>query len=323
LGIPRNSDCIQPGKIDTNRDMKPFKKYALAYSSCPNDTFIFKGIAKKLIDTRNLCFNIVLEDVETLNQNAARGAYDITKLSFAALGNLLDKYALLRTGAALGKGCGPLIISLANRTMDDKLDDKSENKGRGPTKPHGKQVVAVPGLGTTAYHLFRFYMDDLFPEIETVIIPMPFEKIMPAVIEKEADFGVIIHEGRFVYQNMNLEMKADLGQWWEDKTSLPIPLGCIAVKRSMDPARAMEIQTLIRESIDHGFLHPTLGDDYIREYAQEMEDDVIQQHIGLYVNEFSKDIGEKGTTAVTTFFEYAVKAGLMQKSPHPLFACPK
>jgi len=276
--------------------MNKKKTYDLAYSSCPNDTFIFKGIAKKLIDTRGLAFNIVLEDVETLNQNAAKGAYDITKLSFAAL----------------GIGCGPLVISLPDRTLDDKgKNDKN------------KQVIAVPGLGTTAYHLFRFYMNDLFPEIETIIIPMPFEKIMPAVIEKKTDFGVIIHEGRFVYQNMNLEMKADLGQWWEDKTSLPIPLGCIAVKRDMDPATALEIQTLIRKSIDHGFLHPTMGDDYIRGHAQEMEMDVIQQHIGLYVNEFSKDIGDKGTCAVTTFFEYAARAGLIQPSPYPLFAGPK
>ena len=296
--------------------MKNKKPYTLAYSSCPNDTFIFKGIAKKLLDTTGMDFNIVLEDVETLNQNAAKGAYDITKLSFAALGNLLDKYALLRTGAALGMGCGPLVISLPNRSLYDKKDDKGEC-------PPGKQVIAVPGLGTTACHLFRFYMADLFPEVETTIIPMPFERVMPAVMEKRADFGVIIHEGRFVYQDMNLEMRADLGQWWEDKTSLPIPLGCIAVKRSMDPARALEIQTLIGESIDQGFLHPTLGDEYIQEYAQEMEKDVIQQHIGLYVNEFSKDIGDIGTTAVTTFFEYAARAGLMKISPHPLFACPR
>ena len=313
---PINSHCIQPEKTGINKDMKNRKTYTLAYSSCPNDTFIFKGIAKHLIDTRGMDFNIVLEDVETLNQNAAKEVYDITKLSFAALGNLLDKYALLRTGAALGMGCGPLIISLPNRTLSDKKDDKGKS-------PPGKQVIAVPGMGTTAYHLFKFYMADLFPEIETTIIPMPFERIMPAVMGKKADFGVIIHEGRFVYQNMNLEMKADLGQWWEDKTSLPIPLGCIAVKRSMDPARALEIQTLIGESIDHGFLHPTLGAAYIQEYAQEMEEDVIQKHIGIYVNKFSKDLGDKGITAVTTFFEYADRAGLMKTSPHPLFACPK
>lgn len=294
------------------------KLYKLAYSSCPNDTFIFKGIARKLIHTGELDFSIVLEDVETLNQKAAREAYDITKLSFAALGHLLNKYALLRTGAALGMGCGPLIISLPGRSMNDRLDNRVPNG----EKRRNKQTIAVPGLGTTAFHLFRFYMDDLFPEVETIIIPMAFEKIMPAVMDKKADFGVIIHEGRFVYQNMNLEMKADLGQWWEDKTSLPIPLGCIAVKRDMDPDLACEIQALIRESIDHAFLHPGMDDDYIREYAQEMEDSVIQQHIGLYVNKFSREIKGKGEQAVTTFFDYAIKAGLMQKSNQPLFACP-
>ncbi len=281
------------------------QEYSLAYSSCPNDTFIFKGIARKLIDTHDMTFKITLEDVETLNQNAAKGKYQVTKLSFAALGNLLDRYALLRTGAALGIGCGPLIISRPTRELDDS------------TAP----VVAVPGLGTTAYHLFQFYINDLFPSLNPQIIPMPFEKIMPAVLNKTADFGVIIHEGRFVFQEMNLDMKADLGQWWEEKTDLPIPLGCIAVRRDMDTETAYKIQSLIRQSIDHAFAHPNLGQDYIKQYAQEMEDHVIQQHIGLYVNEFSKDIGEKGTRAVTTFFNYADRAGLIPKSSQPLFAC--
>jgi len=285
--------------------MKPNQTYSLAYSSCPNDTFIFKAIARQLIDLHGYAFDIVLEDVETLNQNAAKGAYDITKLSFAALGNLSDQYALLRTGSALGMGCGPLIISLAGRSMDDK----------------NKPIIAVPGLGTTAYHLFRFYMDDLFPGMEANIIPMSFEKIMPAVIEKKADFGVIIHEGRFVYQTMGLVLKADLGQWWEDKTSLPIPLGCIAVKRDIGPAVACDIQKLIRQSIDHAFSNPDMAYDYIRDYAQELNKNIIQQHIELYVNDFSKNIGEKGEAAITTFFEKARASGLIKKSGNSLFAC--
>ncbi len=285
--------------------MEPNKTYSLAYSSCPNDTFIFKAIARQLIDLKGYSFNIVLEDVETLNQNAGKGAYDITKLSFAAFGNLMDKYALLRTGSALGIGCGPLIISLAGRSIDDKR----------------KPVIAVPGLGTTAYHLFEFYMDDLFAGMDTDIIPMPFEKIMPAVIKKNADFGVIIHEGRFVYQTMGLELKADLGQWWEEKTSLPIPLGCIAIKRDINPAIACDIEKLIRQSIDHAFLHPDIACDYIRDYAQELNEDVIQQHIKLYVNNFSRDIGKDGEAAVSTFFEKAWTSGLMQKSKFSLFAC--
>ena len=285
--------------------MKPNQTYKLAFSSCPNDTFIFKAIARQLIDLHGYCFDIVLEDVETLNQKAAKGTYDITKLSFAAFGSLVQTYALLRTGSALGLGCGPLIISLPGRSLDDK------------TKP----VIAVPGMGTTAYHLFRLYVDDKYIDMDASIIPMPFEKIMPAVIERKADFGVIIHEGRFVYPDMGLELKADLGLWWEDKTFLPIPLGCIAVKRDIDSAIACDIQKLIGKSIDHAFLNPSMAYDYIQTYAQELDDDVIQQHIGLYVNNFSKDIGEKGEAAITTFFEKARASGLIEKSESSLFAC--
>ncbi|NOX34638.1 MAG: 1,4-dihydroxy-6-naphthoate synthase [Deltaproteobacteria bacterium] len=287
--------------------MEENKRYRLAYSGCPNDTFIFKGIARGLIDLQGHTFDIVLEDVETLNRNAFKGKYDITKLSFAAFGNIMDKYALLRTGAALGIGCGPLIISLPGRSFDDKI----------------KPVVAVPGLGTTAYHLFRFYMDDLFKGagIDPVIIPMAFEKIMPAVIAQEADFGVIIHEGRFVYQAMGLELQADLGVWWEKTASLPIPLGCIAIKRDIDPAFAFDIQELIRQSIDHAFLNPGMAYDYIKTYAKELDEDVIQQHIGLYVNDFSKNIGKDGEASITAFFERARQSGLIKKQEYPLFAC--
>lgn len=279
--------------------------YSLAYSSCPNDTFIFKGIAKGLIDTRGMDFNILLEDVETLNQHAAQERYQITKLSFAALGSLLDKYALLRTGAALGKGCGPLVINRPGRQIDGKKN----------------RIVAVPGLGTTAYHLFRFFMADAFPGLEFKVQPMPFEKIMPAVQKGTADLGVIIHEGRFIYQDMGLEMKTDLGRWWEETTGLPIPLGCIAVHRDIPGETACNIQSLIRESIDHGFAHPAMGRAYIKDHAQEMADEVIDQHIHLYVNEFSRDIGDLGTRAVTAFFNHAAEAGLIPPLDRSLFAC--
>ncbi len=285
--------------------MNSKQTYTLAYSSCPNDTFIFKALAEQLIDLKNYTFDIILEDVETLNQHASQEKYDITKLSFAAFGNRMDSYALLRAGSALGMGCGPLIISDPGRSIDDK---------KTPT-------VAIPGLGTTAYHLFKFYMEDLFPGQAVKISPMPFEKIMPAVAENKADFGVIIHEGRFVYQTMGFEMKADLGQWWEDRTSLPIPLGCIAIKRDISPGVACEIQNLIKQSIDHAFINPDTAFDYIKQHAQEMDDEVIQQHIQLYVNDFSKDIGKKGETAITTFFEKARASHLMKKNNNPLFAC--
>lgn len=285
--------------------MKTKSSISLAYSSCPNDTFIFKAMARQLIDLSGYCFHISVEDVETLNQKAAKCIYDITKLSFAALGSLLDRYALLRTGAALGKGCGPLLISLPGRSFSDKK----------------KWVVAVPGLGTTACHLLRFYMDDILPGQPYSLVPMPFETVMPSVLEGRADLGVIIHEGRFVYASLGLEMKADLGEWWEKKTSLPIPLGCIAIRRDMDPGIARDVEILIGQSIDHAYSNPGLAYDYIREHAQELEESVIEQHIRLYVNEFSRQIGTAGEEAVISFFEKGRAAGFIPRSPFSLFAC--
>ena len=275
----------------------------LGYSSCPNDTFIFKAMARELIDLGPHSFDIRLEDVETLNQNAALGKYQITKLSVAALGKLLDRYALLRSGAALGNGCGPLIIARPGRWPDDR-----------PC-----QRVAVPGMGTTAYHLFRFYMDDLFPGQQTTILPMPFEKVMPAVLADQADLGVIIHEGRFVFQGLGLSQVADLGQWWEENTGLPIPLGCIALRRDLGPETAQQIQQLIADSIDHAFAHPEAARDYIDTHAQELDPEVIQQHIDLYVNDFSRDLGPTGEKAIALFFEKAARAGLMPEPDQPLF----
>jgi 1,4-dihydroxy-6-naphthoate synthase len=234
-------------------------------------------------------------------------SFDITKLSFAALGTLLDRYALLRCGSALGKGCGPLVVSRPGSRLEDAV----------PKKP----VIAVPGMGTTAYHLFRFFMADQFPDIAVTILPMSFEKIMPAVLDKTADFGLIIHEGRFVYASMNLEMKADLGQWWEDKTELPIPLGCIAIRRDIDQAVACDIQSLIRTSVDHALANPDMGSDYILAHAREMDAAVIRQHIDLYVNDFTRDLGEAGEQAVTAFFSYARKTGIIPENDLPLFAC--
>ncbi|MFO7912258.1 MAG: 1,4-dihydroxy-6-naphthoate synthase [Desulfotignum sp.] len=281
--------------------------FKLAYSSCPNDTFIFKAIAKKLIDLKGFRFDIIVDDVEALNQQAVMLTHDVTKLSFAALGNLLDRYALLRCGSALGRGCGPLVVSRPGTGLEDSHTTR--------------QTVAVPGMGTTACHLFRFFMADQFPDIDFTILPMSFEKIMPSVLDRTADAGIIIHEGRFIYQSMGLEMKADLGQWWETKTELPIPLGCIAVRRDMDPDTACAIQSLIQSSVAHAFANPDMGADYITRYAQEMDPAVIRQHIDLYVNDFSKDLGESGEQAVTAFFSYARKTGIIPATDLSLFAC--
>jgi 1,4-dihydroxy-6-naphthoate synthase len=281
--------------------------YKLAYSSCPNDTFIFKAIARQLIDLKGYRFHITVDDVEALNQQAVQCIHDVTKLSFAALGNLLDRYALLRCGAALGKGCGPLVVSRTGQDIGGRAK--------------GGQTVAVPGMGTTAYHLFRFFMADRFPDVAFTVRPMSFEKIMPAVKTGAADWGVIIHEGRFVYAAMGLERVADLGQWWEDKTELPIPLGGIAVRRDLAPSAACEIQSLIRCAVDHALAHPDLGADYIVQHAQELEESVIRQHIDLYVNDFSRDLGETGEQAVAAFLSYARKTGMIPETDHRLFAC--
>ncbi len=276
--------------------------YSLAYSSCPNDTFIFKALAKSFIDKGDLHFDIHLDDVESLNQDAAIGKFDITKLSVAALGSVLDEYALLGTGAALGNGCGPLLISSPERDKDE------------PCK-----TIAVPGLNTTAYYLFSFYQKERFPGETIQILPMPFDQIMPAIQNGTADTGVIIHEGRFVYEDMGFQKIADLGQWWEDKTSLPIPLGCIAMRRSLGAKAIQDMESLIRESICHAFAHPDLGREYICEHAQELEDSVIDQHISLYVNEYSIDLGTKGEQAIQTFFSHAAEANLMNPGPWNLF----
>jgi len=152
---------------------------------------------------------------------------------------------------------------------------------------------------------------------------MGFDKIMPSVKQKKTDFGVIIHEGRFVYNQMGLECLADLGNWWEAKTSLPIPLGCIAVKRDMDEKTASSIQSMIAESIDYASKHPLAGTNYIKRYAKELDDGVINEHIRLYVNNFSKDIGEKGEEAIKTFLDKGEKTGLVSCNKNPLFACPR
>ncbi len=288
------------------------KHYTLAYSTCPNDTFIFHALTNGLIPTGNINFDITLADVETLNRSAREGLFDVTKLSFAAFGFLKDRYALLRTGAALGRGCGPLVISLPCRSFG-----KSEN-AKIMKKPN--PVVAVPGMGTTAFVLFSLFLKDQFPCVEPEILSMPFEKIIPSVKERESDFGVIIHEGRFIYQEMGLASFVDLGQWWEEKTGLPIPLGCIAVKRDLGHKIADTIEKLIGQSIEYAMQNPGAGKTYIKQHAQELDDDVIQEHIKLYVNSFSRDIGEEGETAIHTFFEKAQQAGIIMQSRQPLFA---
>lgn len=315
----------------------------LAYSSCPNDTFIFHALANRLVQRQGLDFKITMADVETLNQHAANSFFDITKLSFATFGALRDQYALLRTGAALGRGCGPLVVSLPGKmikasgkpvTHAKAAKTESATSTLAP-KEHtiaaecvrdrsiAKPVVAVPGAGTTAFVLFTLFINESFPDVEPEIVPMPFEKIMPAVRDGAVDFGVVIHEGRFIYQNLGLECLVDLGAWWESRHSLPIPLGCIAIKRAIcqnKPDVASTVQRLIGQSIQYAFDHPQSSHEYIRAHAQELDDSVILKHINLYVNDFSKDIGIVGEAAIRTFFQKSEEAGIIKPNSEPLFA---
>jgi len=292
--------------------MSDIQKLSIAYSPCPNDTFIFNGLANGYIDTQDLEFDVTLADVETLNHHASQGLYDITKLSFAAMGSAMSRYRLLRVGSALGRGCGPLIVGRSAESLDKQLNDR-----RTP-------VIAVPGLGTTAYHLLMLYLKDIENSFKNPvipeIIPMPFEKIMPHVLEGKSDFGVIIHEGRFVFQNLGLGLICDLGQWWEEKTLLPIPLGCIAVKKEMDKDIVIKIEHLIKKSIRYAWENPDAGYEYIKKNAQELDDSVIDQHIALYVNEYTEELGPGGEEAVKVFFDQVEKAGLFPKRTEPLFA---
>ncbi|MBU4185669.1 MAG: 1,4-dihydroxy-6-naphthoate synthase [Proteobacteria bacterium] len=241
------------------------KKLKLAYSTCPNDTFIFYALAHNIIDSGGLKFEIKLADVETLNQKAKAGVYDISKLSFAAIGHLIEKYALLRSGAALGRGCGPLLVAKPGFDVEQLPSKK----------------IAVPGMWTTACMLLGLYLS-----IKPNSVPMPFEQIMPAVQRDEYECGVIIHEGRFTYEEYGLVSIVDLGEWWEEKTSLPVPLGGIAVRRDITSMVTRKIEDSIQSSVEYSFNHRNEADNYIKKYAQEMSSEVIRHHIDVYVNCF-------------------------------------
>ncbi len=273
---------------------------SLGYSTCPNDTFIFHAMTHGKVGDDSLRFQPVLEDVETLNRNARFQTLDITKLSFAAIGHLTKTYGLLRSGAALGRGCGPLIVARPGSDLSHLNRSK----------------VAVPGEWTTANLLLG-----LFLSRPPATMAMPFDRIMPAVAGGTADYGVIIHEGRFTFESYGLVNLLDLGQWWEDETGLPIPLGGIAIRRTLGPAIAARVEQTIARSVRYAFGHPGDSRDYVISHAQEMADDVIDRHIGLYVNADSETIGPEGRAAIDMLFRRARQAGMMPESDVPVFAC--
>jgi 1,4-dihydroxy-6-naphthoate synthase len=253
-----------------------------AYSTCPNDTFIFFQLAQEPD------IDVHLHDVETLNRMAFEGKFDVTKLSFHAWLLLQEKYQLLNVGSALGRGCGPLVITKNAKALSED------------------SIVAVPGEYTTAHLLLRFWN----PELKNRIF-MPFDQIMDAVASGQADAGVIIHEGRFVYEERGFQCLEDLGDWWEGKTGLPIPLGCIAMKKSLGAERIAAFEARLAKSIQTAFDDPASTVDYVKAHAQELADEVTREHIKTYVNDFTLNLGDEGRAAIDALEQMAKAAGVI------------
>ena len=246
----------------------------LAISPCPNDTFMFDAIVNKRIDLEGYTFDVEYHDIEQLNERVLSGEAEVSKCSTALLRAVGERYRLLDSGSALGRGNGPLLVRRKGETTQIRR-------------------IAVPGLYTTANAL----IGRLFPDIEERV-PMLFSKIAEAVEGGEFDAGVLIHEGRFVYERRNLELVADLGLEWERQMELPLPLGSIIIDRSLGEEVARDVERLIRRSIEYAFSNPALSRDFIKSHAQELEDDVIDKHISLFVNDFSLTLGDEGRRAV-------------------------
>jgi len=253
----------------------------IGFSPCPNDTFIFHALLHNLVDTGRFKFSSHILDVEELNRLAFEKAFPITKASFYAYLLLKDRYELLDAGSALGYGCGPLVVA---------------RKGLGSLED---ATIAVPGKYTTAFMLLKLWQ----PEIKKVKIAR-FDHILPGITSGNYDAGVIIHEGRFVYREYQCEKLIDLGEWWEHETGLPIPLGCILLRKDMS-AHKKQVEYMLRASIDYAFAHPEKSKNFIKAHAQEMDDNVIADHISLYVNAFTRSLGETGMKSIHTLQEMA------------------
>lgn len=267
-------------------------KLTIGYSPCPNDCFIFDALIHGKIDTEGLQFEVLLEDVETLNKKALKGELDITKLSYHAFAYVLENYILLRSGSALGFNCGPLLIQDARRTMKD-LNSNSK--------------IAIPGKLTTANLLLSIAYPNLTNKVEYL-----FSDIENAVLSGEVDAGLIIHENRFTYQDRGLKKIMDLGEFWDSLIHAPIPLGGIVIKRNLSNDLQQKVNRLIKKSVGFAFANPESSMAYVKEHAQEMSEEVMKKHIALYVNNFSIDLGETGINAVQLLFNKAKELNLFK-----------
>jgi len=261
----------------------------LAFSPCPNDTIIFHALLHGLVDTGDYTFSPFIDDVETLNRFAFNEKFQITKLSFFAYFKLKNLYDLLDAGAALGYGCGPLLVG---KTTDLPSEDAK---------------IAVPGEYTTAHLLLRLWNSG-FKNIEVT----RFETILPGIQSGKYDAGVIIHEGRFIYSSYGCIKIIDLGEWWEAETGLPIPLGCIAMRKDLFPHGCKEkVERMIRKSVEFGLADRAVSRDFVKAHSQELDDNVIDEHINLYVNNFSLSLGDEGVRAIAALEDIARLKGIL------------
>lgn len=277
-------------------------KLTLGYSPCPNDTFVFGALAQGLIPGAP-AFAERLEDIETLNHLVLEGQLDVAKVSFHALGHLRPQYCLLHAGGALGRGCGPLVV--ARETVE-------------PADLHTLKIAA-PGRLTTAVLLLRLF-DPRIGVGPRELVLMPFHRIMEATCQGEVDAGLIIHESRFTYPRYGLRQVMDLGAWWEEETGHPIPLGGIVARRSLGPELIGAVDRSLRASVEYAHLHPQRLRDYVAQHAQELDPEVMQAHIDLYVNEYTLDYGPAGEVAIGELLARAAWAGVVPESDLPLFA---
>ena len=247
---------------------------SLHISPCPNDTFAFDALINGRIENCVGELNVEYHDIEVLNEGVLAGVPDLSKISYSVYPKIADRYALLDSGSALGRGNGQLLV-----------------RRKGESAPLRR--VASPGVNTTANALLMRY----FPDVEEVV-PMLFSEIAKAVESGEVDGGVLIHEGRFVYERYGLELVADLGQMWEAETGLPLPLGAIVIKRDLPIEVRRGFEQMLAESVRFAFENPTLSREFIKQHAQELEDDIIERHISLFVNDFTISLGEEGRRAV-------------------------
>lgn len=271
---------------------------SLGFSPCPNDCFIFDALVHKKIDTYGIDFTVLMEDVEALNNRAFKQGMDVTKMSYHAFIYLTQYYALLNSGSALGFNCGPLLVQSSKFKVED-ID---------------KATIGIPGKYTTA----NFLLSLAFPNAKNKK-ELLFSDIEGAVLSNQVDAGLLIHENRFTYEEKGLEKVIDLGEFWDSLIHAPIPLGGIVVKRTIDLKLQKTIDSLIKQSVEFAFANPESCMGFVKQYAQEMSEEVMKKHIALYVNDFSIDLGTIGKNAIQLLFDKAIESKLIEEIASQIF----